>query len=1152
MRFWLLGSILGLILLSAVPLARADQLPALHQQAKEALAAGRLAEAEARAGQGLQLAREQGRRRVEAVFLILLGLTHRSQGQLERSRVELEQAEVVAAEVNDPSLQITADQNLGRVLQEAGDLAQAMSRYAAGLKLAKAIGAQAAEGGLLNGLGTVLQALDKHDQALNLFQEALEIASRLNLKAAEADTLINLAASQAALGQHTGALVSYQNARAIYRELRDGRGEGEALLGLARVLSAQGKHPEAIQAYKTAQNHFSQIRQPRGLAESLLGAGTVFQNLGQDDQALEYYLQAQKVFDQIADQAGRAAVLQNLARIYGSLGRFDQALQSYRQALDIFAGLRRAQEWARTLQGLAGMQQSLGQYDQALDSHLKAIEVFNQVDDRQGRAAALLEMGTLHRFLGRFSQAADYYRESLKAFGGLGDSVSQAKAINGLGLTFQAMGLSAEAAAQYQQAKDLCDKVGYARGAANSLENLGGVYGDQGQSETALDFYQTALRQWRALGSPEEIRLTQGLIGDMHLALGELSKTAAAYKAAQADPLRWGNYYLQSGQYPRAREMFAGLVDEGERTRNARALFAIYLGLGLSLEGLGRPAEAETPLKKAVALSEEVREAAPPGQRGRFFEGQAFGHRWIEAYQALIRVLTTLNKPEDGFLYSEHIKARVFAEAMGGPAGRSQLPQALRDEEQSLLDRLSAAVEERQKAALEGRSKAFHALTGIETGLRAELEKFKDRLWTEHPRYAAARYPRPLRDREIPLEPDEVLVSYSVNEANTVAFVLQAGQPVRGLSLGVNRGELDRLVEAYRAGFAEIRFFSQLKQLDLGVGRRLYDTLWRPVKGLIPAGAKVILVTEGALSTLPFEALLSEASGGWSEGPKGPFPVGARYLGDETMIRYAQSATALGLRRRTRPAPAGPRMLVVADPVFSAAPVKAGGREGEKTAPGLKLMRTAEDEESKASAGGQAAGWLPRLELTNRLAQRLKGRFRDSVDLVVGPEASRTRIEQMDLAAYSTIVLATHGLLGNQLLKMAGQVFRLQEPALALTLEDPARPENSFLTLSAITGLKLNAEWVMLTACQTALGRLVRGEGVMNMGRAFQLAGARHVLITLWPVNEDSSVELVELFLTQLAQGKEPPAALAAAREGIRREGFQHPFYWAGFIPIGD
>jgi len=147
------------------------------------------------------------------------------------------------------------------------------------------------------------------------------------------------------------------------------------------------------------------------------------------------------------------------------------------------------------------------------------------------------------------------------------------------------------------------------------------------------------------------------------------------------------------------------------------------------------------------------------------------------------------------------------------------------------------------------------------------------------------------------------------------------------------------------------------------------------------------------------------------------------------------------------------------------------------------------------------------------------------------------------LKKYDKIVFATHGYFGKDLAP-------IMEPVLVLTLVPPGT--DGFLRMTEVMGLNMNADIVALTACQTGLGKKISGEGTMGMGRAFQYAGARSVLMSLWSVHEVATMNLIKSFFRNMKEGRNKSEALAVARSEIRNNGFDHPFFWAGFILVGE
>jgi len=232
-------------------------------------------------------------------------------------------------------------------------------------------------------------------------------------------------------------------------------------------------------------------------------------------------------------------------------------------------------------------------------------------------------------------------------------------------------------------------------------------------------------------------------------------------------------------------------------------------------------------------------------------------------------------------------------------------------------------------------------------------------------------------------------------------------------------------------------------------------------------------------------------------------------------------------------------LFVLADPIFTVADARIRGE--------VKLAQAHKKETTLMRTVEEVSGLrFDRLDMTGRLANRLEEMFkRDEVDTLIGLDASYTKLKKRDLSQYRYLVFATHGILDNH-------ISGVREPALVLSQVNNPKESDGFLTLSKVMSLNLASDVSALTACETGMGRQLSGEGVMGMGRAFQYAGSKSVLVSLWSVAEESTIKLAERFFLYQKQGKDRLTSLILARDDIRQEGYKHPFFWAPFILIGE
>ena len=396
------------------------------------------------------------------------------------------------------------------------------------------------------------------------------------------------------------------------------------------------------------------------------------------------------------------------------------------------------------------------------------------------------------------------------------------------------------------------------------------------------------------------------------------------------------------------------------------------------------------------------------------------------------------------------------------------------------------------------------------------------------------------------LQPQEVLLAYEVTDTATFAWMIREGKVLTTRTIPVTREALTAQVTRYRGFFEGVTGSPDLARFDPREGKQLYDLLVKDLVPFLRQGDQLIVVPDEILGILPFEALVVElpATLQTASGKYGPSPQGVTYLGDVSPISYAQSATALHLARTLKGAASGgpEKLLVVADPVFHPTDARLRGKQAPQTprdADQMRLMRAVEEHRQVA---------FPRLERTGQLPERLRRIYGPAVEALSGLAATEPEVRRRPLRTYKALIFATHGILD-------GEVPRLQEPALVLSqvgvnAAEPA--QDGFLTMSEVMGLDLAAEVVALTACNTGVGKHLTGEGVMGLGRAFQYAGARAVLMSLWSVEEESTVLLTEKFFGYLKQGQGKLEALRHARADIRRAGYEHPFFWAPFLLVGE
>ena len=467
------------------------------------------------------------------------------------------------------------------------------------------------------------------------------------------------------------------------------------------------------------------------------------------------------------------------------------------------------------------------------------------------------------------------------------------------------------------------------------------------------------------------------------------------------------------------------------------------------------------------------------------------------------------------------------------------------DKEQSYVNQLAALKKELGETDPEKAPDKFKNLSKSVKDAKDELNAFVDKLWKDYPAYAAVKYPRPPSLKDSALRPEEYAVIFDVSTEGVGVILIRDKAVSKAFYLDLKLSDLERDVMKFREPFEKFR----LNDYDPELAKSLYDKFLRPALVDVPQGAPLTIIPDGILAMLPFEALVTGGKPTWEKVDKEwpdilrDYPAGLIFLGDEHPIGYYQSVTALTLVRtignKEKPKD---NLLVVADPVFNmkdqraqqASETRLSQKEKEYN---LQRMAALED------VAGPLFAQLPQ---TGKLADNLVKMYGTDCLSITGLKAEKLDFlskiaPRMD--QYGRVVFATHGVMGN---KVPG----VMEPFLALTMVPPGT--DGFLKMSDILSLKMNADVVALTACQSGLGKELSGEGVMSMGRAFQYAGAKSVLMSLWQVEEKSAVTLAENFFRYRKEGKTKLESLKSARDDIRNDGYKHPVFWSAFILVGE
>jgi tetratricopeptide (TPR) repeat protein len=1079
-----------------------------------------------------------------ALTLNNLGGVYNVWGQYAKAVAFYEKSLAIGRETDNPWIQRAALNNLGIVYKDWGRYARAMDYFEKSLEIRSGVTDSRSEAGTLNNLGIVYKELGQYQKAVECFEKSLIMGREMQDPHIESASLSNLGVVYSAWGKNSEVVHYYEKSLAIDRKVGDSRGEAGTINNLGEIYRHQGRYDKAVEFYEKSLSLARETGDLKRQSYSLDNLGLVYSNWGQFQKALIHHHEALAICRKLGDLKGESYSLKNLGSVCFKSGRFPEAVSYFQEALEIARKIGSLEGQLDPLNGLGLVYSNCGQYGKAVEYYEASLRTARKIGVLAGELSPLTNLGNVYRVWGEYGKALGAYQQLFEIAQKLGSQIDVAAAIGNIGTIYADRGEYGKASECYNEALAIMAKLGEIQEEGRILMSLGMVCEHRGASEQALKNYEDALTSWSGIGVPTNY--PKDLIGNLYLDKGDLTTAERFIKEAGYNS-SLARLSLSKSQYTEARSLYEKVLRFAQKCRCADSLFTAHTGLGTALERMGDNKSAALHFRKAVEIIENLRTSLDPSQRETFFDVKINGFSRTAPYEGLARVLLKLKRPAESAKWTEYTKARLFAEAISkrGEYAGLNIPEDIREKDALLNDRLSALSNNLQKAYEKGNKEVIDSLEPQVKDAKEKLAAHVEMLRKEYPLFAATRYPQPMDLENAALKDDEWVVEYDVTDSDLLIYLIRGKNLVKAVRKEISRKDLKTLVKKFRQSFdgvTEDNLGEKLQTLDFQAGEKLATILLSDVLPELPKDVPVIVIPDDCLGVIPFEMLVINQGGKISTSGRVPQTADTEFLGDRNPVSYYQSITALTLTRTlgSQGENAG-KLLVMADPVFG----KDDPRITRLTQKGPQDILDKTTEQVIMSAKVDNHVTWSRLPRTRELGESLKKTYPKVTDVLEGFRASKTVFLQTDLHPYRSIVFATHGYGGSNL-------GGLQEPVLVLTLVNQPPGQDGFLRMTEVMGKKLNADIVALTGCETGLGRRISGEGTMNMGRAFQYAGAKSVLMSLWSVEQGASVKLVESFFKHLKEGKSKLEALRMARQEIRQAGFDHPFFWAPFILVGE
>ena len=911
------------------------------------------------------------------------------------------------------------------------------------------------------------------------------------------------------------ALGLYSKALAHWRDLGRKPEEARTLFRLAYLHLDLGDAQSTLDRLQEALPLYQASGDRARESDALTYIGLAQKSLGRNREAIATFERSLEIRRDRGDRWGDAVTSQNICLIRLHLSEWREAIRCYERILPLME--EAGESSAEALNGIGAAYSHLGEPGKAEEHIRRALEQKRLFKERAGEAAMLHNLAVLFADQDELGEALTYYLESLQVFRTLGNREWEARALSNLGGAYLDFGEPRRALELFQEALPIRRELKERRGEEHTLRRLGQAQEALGDLPAAMESYGKALKIAEEISDRTGEALAVGLLAQGHLRAGDLRRALELFHRSADLQSTLENRAGLAFARQRIGEIEAGLGEPEKaviilrEVLDQRLLLGDPTGQADTLASLamverqrGRLQPALEHAEEAIRLVESVRATvADPALRASFLASRR------RAFDLAIGLRMELGHAEEALALSERSRARslldMLQEARTGV--REGLPPDLREREQSLALRFSRNARKlRSKISDEERAALRRELASLLT----EADRLEDEKRRRNPRYAVLNRP-PLDAAGIRalLEPDTVLLEYTLGEERSFLWLVTP-QKVESFTLP-GRVEIE---DAARRSYEDIR---SLEKKDPEAHKALSQLLFGKIADRLHC-RRLVIVADGALHYIPFAVLPDP------EDPSGKTPLVA---GHE--IVSLASASVLDVQRRVlaRPRRTQKSVALLADPVFNGAddrlPKAVPGAPPAPAAPWGRL-----------AASGTEARAIAKLLPPGQ------------VFLALGPKASRATALSGELAGYRVVHFATHGM-------VESEVPRSSFLALSM-LDEKRQPLEGSLGLSDIYNLKLEADLVVLSGCDTALGREIRGEGLMGLTQGFLYAGGERVMASLWRVQDRATAELMIRFYTALFKQELPPAAaLRSAQLSIRSDPrWQDPYYWAPFVLQGD
>jgi CHAT domain-containing protein/uncharacterized protein HemY len=851
--------------------------------------------------------------------------------------------------------------------------------------------------------------------------------------------------------------------------------------------------------------------------------------MGKTNQAEKYYKKALPLAQESCDSLLIGTVYNNLASVHSRRGNSSNALENFQKALNYYKNKRFR---AITLSNIGGVYGELSLYDRALEYHNRSLKIRQEIGSVHLLATIYDQIGIVQSNLANYDQALVSYKQALDNSRQASTPELTASILNNLGVLYKKLSEYDKAIDYYEQSLAMRKEISGPGAIATTTNNIGQLYWDQGNKEKAANYYRKALKLREQVGNPYDIASSLNSMLRLTVEQEEFKQATTyanrlkamgdstdSYDMLQKATSFLGRINQAQNQDEEALQHFKKAHSYSQYLSSRRQLAPIK-DLARQYHKLGSDS-AVSYGQKAIDIVEQQRSNA--GALSDLKSGYFGKHS--DFYTELASwVLTYTSDVSRAYKLVEQAKARALSDELAKASQNidEQLPEKVRlerSQKRNKIDQLYSQLENTVNAPK--REKLKQKIRNAEL----DYASYENELQSEHPRLKSLQSPEPisLQQAQNSVDGQTAILEYALAGNELLAFMISRNNVrVETISRSNNTAELATELTTMVTDFKDAILSNASRTRLRSESAPLYNLLLKPFKDDLKNYSNLTIVPDGALAYLPFESISQ----------------GDQYLIENFNIKYVPSLTSLTLLK-------DPETLTRKDLLAVA---------------GSNFVRNSERSLQQSN--------LSNLPSTLIEVDSIAAHFQNASilkDEQVSEQALKNLLRQNN---YQYVHLATHGIIDENQPNRSGLALSTETGISASSTED------GMLRSSEIFGMNINSDMVVLSACNTGLGKMVGGEGMLGMQRSFFYAGTSTVVVSLWNVYDRSTASFMNEFYKSLLQqdtsrgwidgalrwigweqsipfGVKAKAMREAKLKMIKHPLFNHPVYWAPFIVVG-